>query len=87
MKQAPALPAAEAGEPAVKLSRATFAWAPGEDPTLRDVSLEARAGQVLSTSYCASQGILTKTCSVCKLTAEIPLIAEKLFVKSIERLT
>ena len=48
MQQAPALPAAEPGGAAVKLSGASFAWAPGEAPTLRDVSLEARAGQVLS---------------------------------------
>ena len=48
MQQAPVLPAATPGEPAVQLSRASFAWAPGEAPTLRDVSLEARAGQVPS---------------------------------------
>lgn len=47
MQQAPALPAAKPGEPAVKLSRASFAWAPGESPTLCDVSVEARAGQLV----------------------------------------
>ena len=47
MHQALALPAAETGEPAVKLSCASFAWAPGEPPTLRDMSLEARAGQLV----------------------------------------
>ncbi len=46
MHQAPALPAAAPNEPAVRLSRASFAWAPGDAPTLRNVSLEALAGQV-----------------------------------------
>ena len=47
MHQAPALPAAESGETAVGLRRASFAWGPGQTPTLHDVSLEARAGQLV----------------------------------------